>query len=240
MGDTNNGFVAIYNWARLGDGQHTAIVYDNGVEFGRSTFEVATLGEEFVVGAEGECTIEDFPSVGETAEFRWNQNTQHLELVGEDGPPPPLPPAGDFTVWPESLRQHARTFASLATAIFDAASESTSRSVVAEVWREDYNRLLREAKRVFVGDTTVQELQEIPNPGTYYTGEPGSGGRVGSQGGEWLGRLHETPGCVRGVRKSGGWAVRCGLRVHFQKRCGGGMAGRLQPAAPGGEARVRG
>ena len=25
---------------------------------------------------------------------------------------------------------------------------------------------------MFVGDTTVQELQEIPNPGTYYTGEP--------------------------------------------------------------------
>ncbi len=93
-GDTNNGFVAIYNWARLGDGEHTAIVYDNGVEFGRSTFEVATLGEEFVVGVEAECMIQDFPSPGETAEFRWNQNTQHLELVGEGGPPPP--PASNF------------------------------------------------------------------------------------------------------------------------------------------------
>ena len=94
-GDTNNGFVAIYNWARLGDGRHTAIVYDNGVEFGRSTFEVTTLGEEFVEGAEGECTVEDFPDPGETAEFRWNQNTQHLELV--DGPPPPPAPGRNYT-----------------------------------------------------------------------------------------------------------------------------------------------
>ncbi len=46
-GDTNNGFVALWNWANLGDGLHTAVVYDNGVEFARSTFEVTTLGEEF-------------------------------------------------------------------------------------------------------------------------------------------------------------------------------------------------
>ena len=98
-GDTNNGFVAIYNWARLGDGRHTAIVYDNGVEFGRGTFEVATLGEEFVRGASGECTIGNFPSAGETAEFRWNQTTQHLELVGEDLPDiPDADPIDDFDV----------------------------------------------------------------------------------------------------------------------------------------------
>ncbi len=51
-GDTSNGLVAIWNWAELGDGTHTAVVYDNGVEFDRSTFEVATLGETFVRGAD--------------------------------------------------------------------------------------------------------------------------------------------------------------------------------------------
>lgn len=79
------GFVALYNWARLGDGTHTAVVYDNGVAFARSTFTVATLGMPFVEGAVGECTVEDFPSSGETATFAWNQATQHLELVNEHG-----------------------------------------------------------------------------------------------------------------------------------------------------------
>ena len=56
-GDANNGFVTYFNWAILSDGEHTAVAYDDGVEFSRSTFSVATLGEEFVVGAAGECTI---------------------------------------------------------------------------------------------------------------------------------------------------------------------------------------
>ena len=85
--DGNNGFFSYTNWGNLGDGEHTAVVYDNGVEFGRSTFTVATLGEAFVRGASGECTITDFPAPGEAATFAWNQATQHLELVSE---PPSL------------------------------------------------------------------------------------------------------------------------------------------------------
>ena len=38
------GFVAIWNWGNLGDGEHTAIAYDDGVEFARSTFTVTTPG----------------------------------------------------------------------------------------------------------------------------------------------------------------------------------------------------
>ena len=84
-GDANNGFVTYFNWAILSDGEeHTAVAYDDGVEFARTTFSVATLGEEFVVGAAGECTIEDFPAPGESATFKWNQSTQHLELVPID------------------------------------------------------------------------------------------------------------------------------------------------------------
>jgi len=82
--EANVGFVTIWNWANLGEGSHTAVAYDNGKEFARSTFTVATLGEAFVEGASGECAIEDFPSTGETATFAWNQNTQHLELVPAD------------------------------------------------------------------------------------------------------------------------------------------------------------
>ena len=84
--DVNVGFVALWNWAELGEGSHTAVAYDNGKEFARSTFTVATLGEAFVVGTSGECTIENFPQPGESATFAWNQATQHLELVPEEIP----------------------------------------------------------------------------------------------------------------------------------------------------------
>ena len=91
-GDTNNGFVTIWNWGNLGDGQYTAVVYDNGQEFARSTFRVVTTGEEFLRGASGACEIPDFPAPGETARFKWNQSTQHLELdsVSDVDTPEPL------------------------------------------------------------------------------------------------------------------------------------------------------
>ena len=79
--DGHNGFFSFFNWAILGDGTHTAVAYDNGVEFARSTFTVVTSGEEFLIGASGECTIPAFPAPGETARFAWNQSTQHLEMV---------------------------------------------------------------------------------------------------------------------------------------------------------------
>ena len=37
----------------LGDGEHTAIAYDNGVKFAESTFTVTTTGEAFLTGAQG-------------------------------------------------------------------------------------------------------------------------------------------------------------------------------------------
>ncbi|MCE2485360.1 MAG: Dabb family protein [Desulfurellaceae bacterium] len=80
-GTTHTGFHAPINWALLGDGQHTAVVYDDGVEFARSTFEVATTGEEFVTGASAWVRAPDFPAPGETTRFEWNESTQHLEMV---------------------------------------------------------------------------------------------------------------------------------------------------------------
>ena len=81
----NVGFVSIMNWGELGDGTHTAVVYDDGVEFDRSTFDVATTGEAFLRDAAGQCLVEDFPAPGEQALFTWSQPTQHMELA-EVGP----------------------------------------------------------------------------------------------------------------------------------------------------------
>ena len=79
--DGHNGFFSFFNWAILGDGTHTAVAYDNGVEFARNTFTVVTTGEEFLTGANGECTIPNFPAPGETTQFAWTEATQHLEMV---------------------------------------------------------------------------------------------------------------------------------------------------------------
>ena len=75
----NVGFVAIWNWGNLGDGEHTAVAYDNGVKFAESTFTVTTLGTEFLTGASIQVSVPDFPHAGETTTFKWNQATQHLE-----------------------------------------------------------------------------------------------------------------------------------------------------------------
>ena len=65
-GDANNGFVAIWNWGNLGDGIHTARVYDNGVAFAETTFQVGTLGVEVWDGiacyAQDLCGVETFDS----------------------------------------------------------------------------------------------------------------------------------------------------------------------------------
>ena len=76
------GFVAIWNWARLGDGTHTAVVYDNGVEFARSTFTVGSTGEQFLKGAMRQHLLENFPAPGETTVLEWNESTQHFEIRG--------------------------------------------------------------------------------------------------------------------------------------------------------------
>ncbi len=81
----NVGFIALWNWANLGDGSHTAVAYDNGVEFARSTFQVGTTGEEFLREASAQVWVEDFPAPGERTRFVWNQNTQHLELAEVSG-----------------------------------------------------------------------------------------------------------------------------------------------------------
>ena len=85
----NTGFSTLWNWALLGDGEHTAIAYDNGVEFARSTFTVTTTGEEFLTGVHAQVRVADFPAPGETTQLEWNQSTQHFELVNITEPAVP-------------------------------------------------------------------------------------------------------------------------------------------------------
>ena len=79
--DADVGFVAVMNWGNLGYGEHTAVAYDNGKEFARSTFTVVTTGKAFRRDLAGEWTIPQFPDPGDTARFVWNTGTQHFELA---------------------------------------------------------------------------------------------------------------------------------------------------------------
>ena len=64
-GDSSNGFSLQFNWNDLGEGVHTVRALADGEEFGRATVTVATLGQSFFRGAQGEFPIEPFPSPGE-------------------------------------------------------------------------------------------------------------------------------------------------------------------------------
>ena len=97
----NVGFVSIMNWGELGDGTHTAVVYDDGVAFARSHFRVVTPGVAFVETVAETCIVEDFPLSGDQSQFLWNESTQHMELVEveewyDEPDVPPLPANADL------------------------------------------------------------------------------------------------------------------------------------------------
>ena len=81
-GDSNNGFGALYNWNRSGDGIHTAIAYADGVEFARANFAVKTFGVEFLTGAAGTLSTPDFPSSGMTTYLQWDEAVQNFVITG--------------------------------------------------------------------------------------------------------------------------------------------------------------
>lgn len=80
-GVADNGFIQQINWEHVGEGEHEAVAYDDGVEFGRSTFTVGSTGEEFLQGVRRRTVVDGFPAPGERALLQWNESTQHFELL---------------------------------------------------------------------------------------------------------------------------------------------------------------
>ena len=89
-GDTDNGFGLLFNWNLLGDGEHEIVALVDGVELGRATVTVTTLGTEaeaeFLRGAEGACVVEDFPSPGETVTLEWQESRQNFVIASGTRP----------------------------------------------------------------------------------------------------------------------------------------------------------
>ena len=94
------GFLSIMNWGNLGDGEHTAVVYDDGVEFGRSVFTVRRFRDAFVTDAALTLPVQDFPHQGDSAVFTWSEATQHLELADAFAASPDVDPPEDCEGWP--------------------------------------------------------------------------------------------------------------------------------------------
>ena len=84
-GDTNNGFGLLFNWNRLGAGEHTVVALVDGAELGRAVVRVTTVGEgaeeEFLRDVEGECVVEDFPRLGQSVLLEWQQNSQNFVIT---------------------------------------------------------------------------------------------------------------------------------------------------------------
>ena len=85
-GDVDNGFGLLVNWNRLGEGEHTVVAYVDGVELGRATVTVTTLGHEFLRDVAGTCEVEDFPALGETVTLMWQQTSQNFVIAGGSAP----------------------------------------------------------------------------------------------------------------------------------------------------------
>ena len=62
----------------MGEGEHEVVAFVDDEELGRATVRVTTLSAEFVRDVEGECTVEDFPMLGETVTLEWQQNSQNF------------------------------------------------------------------------------------------------------------------------------------------------------------------
>ncbi len=131
-GDINNGFVSIFNWGILSNGTHTAVVYDDGVEFDRSIFTVKSFRDPFVTNAFATVSVENFPNQGETAVFSWSQATQHLELADAFGAPAENDPA-DCEGWTTGpIHPDDRTYygsAEWVQACLDAGADPNARDV---------------------------------------------------------------------------------------------------------------
>ena len=77
-GDTNNGFVTLFNFNRLDDGTHTARLLVDGMQHGEPIeFKVTTFGTEFLRGASGQYEVA-FPTPGDTTVLGWDQNSQNF------------------------------------------------------------------------------------------------------------------------------------------------------------------
>ena len=71
------------NWNDLGDGDYTVRALADGVEFGRATFTVVTLGlGSFPEGLSGAFTLPNFPKQEMSTIVEWQESQQNFVVTG--------------------------------------------------------------------------------------------------------------------------------------------------------------
>ncbi len=96
-GDRDNGFILVWNWNLMEDGDYTASLVIDGQTVQRNAFTVTTLGHEYIRGAEKDVVVNDFPSPGESLRLRWQEPVQGFVIVpASPTPPRTTPPAPEL------------------------------------------------------------------------------------------------------------------------------------------------
>ncbi len=96
-GDRDNGFILVWNWNLMEDGDYTASLVIDGQTVQRHAFTVTTLGQEYIRGAEKDVVVNDFPSPGESPRLRWQEPVQGFVIVpSSPRPPAPRPPTPEL------------------------------------------------------------------------------------------------------------------------------------------------
>ncbi|MBL8253161.1 MAG: hypothetical protein JNJ76_06115, partial [Candidatus Competibacter sp.] len=80
-GNVNTGFGYTVNWNSFGDGAHTLRLFVDGEELSQVTFTVTTLGVDFLRGASGEYSLQNFPLTGREVRVRWSEPHQNFVIV---------------------------------------------------------------------------------------------------------------------------------------------------------------
>jgi lysophospholipase L1-like esterase len=81
-GDADNGFGLLFNWNLLSPGTHTVRALADGIAFAQVTVTVAHFGTEFLTGASGEFTLQNFPQEGNAVTLLWQESLQNFVLKG--------------------------------------------------------------------------------------------------------------------------------------------------------------
>ena len=73
-GNALNGFGATMNWTLLGSGEKTIRLMQNGEAVASRDFSVVAFETEFLGGASSMCSIDDFPSAGQSVAVEWDES----------------------------------------------------------------------------------------------------------------------------------------------------------------------
>ncbi len=96
-GDSDNGFGLLFNMSNLGTGEHTAVAFADGLEIGRSTFNVQRLSTgEFLRDKQALSIEPNFPTVGREVWLEWVQSAQNFLIRAELDTPDPLDVSGGW------------------------------------------------------------------------------------------------------------------------------------------------